>query len=691
MQNTGDIGQRFAIDVLAGTGGMGAVYKAWDKQGGTPVALKILHGHSSTGCERFAREARLLSELNHPGIVRYIAHGVTDQGEPYLAMEWLDGESLAERLNRVLLTVPEALELAQNVAEILDSAHRRGVVHRDIKPANIFLVDGAVQRTKLLDFGIAHVLEPAQELTATGAMLGTPGFMAPEQLRRASDVDGRTDLYALGAVLYVALCGRKMFEGDTPLAILLQVLTEPAPVLTELKSDVPASVTRLVGRLLAKEPEDRFPNAQAVIGAVEVLRQGGELDEPVGHGSIPSGNCLVLVRNAMAPASEPANGKPNQAASPQRFTPEQLEFLRSAAALLGANANFLPDGTVMLTNTANVSLQQSAATLAHLALTLHRSNSHLQLALLAEKGVPGQRSHALMRALNLIEKSQSSEVRLNDVAAQLLWDEFEIRNEPRGYLLISPRQGATSPPDTNPSFEPHTGTPVVASVQNVGIAATHSTKTKRRHVWWVGLGAVLLAGTSIGAWALYRSAKPSASPDEWTGACPFERCEPLKIPNRAEFTDALPAVKKFAASVDASAQLVSIASSPFIDGVVQAKGGMVGFVFRYGPTTGAKVNAFTIIFGHDHLSLNRNPPIWEAPPVEDPKCSARQVWRAAVAAGLEKGVYVKLYYHPDATYIHNGPDIVRPGRWTIENAKTKRAYAVKGDTCAAQLYRAEKK
>src|SRR5262249_29628217 len=154
------VGSRFVIEDEAASGGMATVYRAWDRQVGGPVAIKVLHVEGRQGreeTERLQREAGLLAELEHPGIVRYVAHGRTALGAPYLAMEWLEGETLLQRLAAgERLTVGESVELCRRVADALATAHRRSVVHRDVKPGNIFLEGGDLGRVKIVDFGIAR-------------------------------------------------------------------------------------------------------------------------------------------------------------------------------------------------------------------------------------------------------------------------------------------------------------------------------------------------------------------------------------------------------------------------------------------------------------------------------------------------------------------------------------------------------
>ena len=194
---------RFELAEVAGSGGMGTVYRALDRASGAVVALKLLHKVDARAQARFDREARALSRMEHPRIVRYATHGVAPTGEPYLAMEWLSGESLAARLSRQELRVEESVALARAVADALGAAHARGIVHRDIKPSNLFLVDGVLDRVKVIDFGIAQLPDTTSRLTQTAAVVGTLGYMAPEQARGDHEtLDARADIFSLGCVLF---------------------------------------------------------------------------------------------------------------------------------------------------------------------------------------------------------------------------------------------------------------------------------------------------------------------------------------------------------------------------------------------------------------------------------------------------------------------------------------------------------
>ncbi len=243
------IDQRFLVEEFAGAGGMGSVYRARDERSGTLVALKVLNHAAPSIVDRFVREAEVLATLDHPAIVRYVAHGVTQGGAFYIAMEWLEGEDLAQRLRRGGLTCTEAVVLATRLAGALAHSHGRGIVHRDIKPSNIFLARGSADSAKLLDFGIARV--PDAHATKTGMLLGTPGYMAPEQVRGERGIDARADVFAFGCVLFECLSGRRAFEGEQMMAVLGAAGCSSrrcAPGARAVAPHVPAALAALVSR-----------------------------------------------------------------------------------------------------------------------------------------------------------------------------------------------------------------------------------------------------------------------------------------------------------------------------------------------------------------------------------------------------------------------------------------------------------
>src|SRR4051812_30625952 len=260
---------RFVIEREVGRGGVGIVYRATDEVSGVAVALKVIAipGVDAGEEARFGREGRVLAGLNHPGIVRVVAFGQLDEGHPYVAMEWLEGEDIAQRQKRAPLTFLRCLEGAAQVADSLDYAHGVGIVHRDIKPSNVILVGSSPTNewpveAKLVDFGVASA-EDAR-LTRTGAILGTPAYMAPEQARGDAEVDARADIYGLGATLFEMIAGRPPHIGPTPIAILARLVTTPAPRLTEIFPEAPLALDDLLYNILATHPEERPEKASDV-------------------------------------------------------------------------------------------------------------------------------------------------------------------------------------------------------------------------------------------------------------------------------------------------------------------------------------------------------------------------------------------------------------------------------------------
>jgi tetratricopeptide (TPR) repeat protein len=269
--DVGDLlGDRFEIEQQIRAGGMGEVFRARDRVSGEAVAVKVLSDEREHRTARFAREIELLAELSHPGIVRYISHGATPSGERFLVMEWLEGEDLKARLDRASLTMSEAVTLATRVAEALGAAHVRGIVHRDLKPSNLFLPEGRIEQVKVLDFGIAQQAGRTQ-LTQTGTMIGTPGYMAPEQARNNGIVDARADVFALGCVLFQCLTGTPAFDGDSAIAILGKILFGEAPRVSALWPEVPEDLDALVAQMLAKEPSLRPTDGANLAAALAAL------------------------------------------------------------------------------------------------------------------------------------------------------------------------------------------------------------------------------------------------------------------------------------------------------------------------------------------------------------------------------------------------------------------------------------
>jgi len=262
------LSDRYRIEREIGRGGMATVFLAEDVKHGREVAIKVLHPElaSSGGGDRFLREIEIAARLKHPHILSLIDSGEAG-GFYYFVMPYVEGESLRDRLEREKqLPIEDAIEIAREVTDGLGYAHRQGVVHRDIKPANIMLSEG---HAAIADFGVARAMEEeGQGLTRTGLAVGTPQYMSPEQATGTEDVDGRTDLYALGCVLYEMLAGAPPLTGPTPRATAGLRLTETATALPVLRDTVPGGLDRVTQKLLAKTPADRYPTAEKLAKAL---------------------------------------------------------------------------------------------------------------------------------------------------------------------------------------------------------------------------------------------------------------------------------------------------------------------------------------------------------------------------------------------------------------------------------------
>ena len=275
---------RFVIERPLGAGGMGAVYLARDEQLGEAVALKVIAGMAlldPSSAERLRREASMARRISHPNVVRMHDLG-EENGLLFVSMEYVTGESLAARIQRLGTLTPSQLRpILSQLCEGLAAAHAAGVVHRDLKPANI-LID-AQERVKLIDFGIARA-DLHAGMTATNMIVGTPEYMAPEQIKGGA-VDARTDIYALGAVLYHALTGRPPFRGDTPIAVGLAHCTDPVVPPKQLRPDLPAAWDNAITRMLEKTPGARFAGAHAVLAA---LSASDDSEAPTWEGPLPT-------------------------------------------------------------------------------------------------------------------------------------------------------------------------------------------------------------------------------------------------------------------------------------------------------------------------------------------------------------------------------------------------------------------
>ncbi|MDQ3034292.1 MAG: serine/threonine protein kinase, partial [Myxococcota bacterium] len=273
------IGGRYEIVRKIAEGGMGAVYEAQHNLSKKTVALKILFPHigkDEGARQRFLREVSAPAQIGHDGIVEVLDAGFdTQDGSLFVAMEMLRGETMRDRFSRGGMTRDQVLDFFEQLLDPLAAAHEKGIVHRDLKPENVYchrLRDGR-EVVKLLDFGIARDLDTkAQSVTQTGMAMGTPHYMAPEQAMSARGVSCPADVWAVGAMLYEALCGRPPFAGETASAIVVHAVSQPHEPMARAAPSTPHAIAQLVDRCLSKEAEGRPKDAGALLAELRVAR-----------------------------------------------------------------------------------------------------------------------------------------------------------------------------------------------------------------------------------------------------------------------------------------------------------------------------------------------------------------------------------------------------------------------------------
>jgi len=364
----------FRLESIVGSGAMGVVYRGVNDSTGKPAAIKVVSGEISQRgkvYERFMREAEILKQFRHPNIVRFLAVG-RFQGTSYIAMEFIQGDTLDKSLEkRGPLPWREVVDLAIQICDALHYAHEHGVVHRDLKPSNLMVNEQG--RLKLTDFGIAKDLD-ATALTATGRTLGTAAYMAPEQIRGAPAVSHKTDLYALGILLYQLLVGKTPFDGSSPMILMHNHLNEKPPRPSDKVEEIPVVLDDLVVNLMAKDPSERPWDAAAVAHTLTELKRksesgkavkmvwaqdGSVAQHPQRLGTLPQPRSSNSDQGERGKASiSPRSGRPsskeNSASSPlrsrllQTFSRRSPLFSRAGIETLGLVTALLAAGGLMI-------------------------------------------------------------------------------------------------------------------------------------------------------------------------------------------------------------------------------------------------------------------------------------------------------------------------------------------------------
>ncbi|HKU40884.1 MAG TPA: serine/threonine-protein kinase [Polyangiales bacterium] len=263
---------RFELEAYAASGASALVFRARDLHSGERVAVKYWWGTRPVQAERSTVEAEALAAVSHPGVVGYVAHGTTPAGIPFLAMPWIEGETLSERLRGPGLTPSECLVLAERISSGLAALHAQGFVHRDLKPSNILLPGGRVEDACIVDLGVARAERSQLDLTADGAYVGTPRYMAPEQIRAPQKASGASDVFSLGCILYEALTGVPAYDAAEMFAVLAQILFEPAPHPRRRRRELPLALDQLVASMLSRRPANRPQAGEALNEKLRALR-----------------------------------------------------------------------------------------------------------------------------------------------------------------------------------------------------------------------------------------------------------------------------------------------------------------------------------------------------------------------------------------------------------------------------------
>ncbi len=441
---------------------MSAVFCAYDTHLGGQAAIKVLYGRDAgEHKQRLYREARILEKLSHPGIVKHLAHGETADGMPYLAMEWVTGETLGRRLTRTGLTMGESVAMVTRIAESLSVTHSKGIIHRDIKPSNLLLRDTDLDRPTLIDFGIARMGLGASALTKTGVMLGTLGYMAPEQARGAKHLDARADVFALGAVLFKCLTGVPAFAGDDEIAILAKMLFETPPRLRELRKDAPPLLDNLLSRMLSRDPLLRPSDAGVVAAELAAL---GSLDTTGSYGAREaSRHADIITRgeqrlvSVMAVASSPSSVQESMDDDGTWKDTKPLSArLAYAIHPFGAGLEALANGILVVTLPGRHSATDQATRAARCVLAMRTAAPEAIMVLAtgrAELDARVPTGDAVDRALRMLEArpgdtsasaSARPPIRIDGVTAGLLDTRFVVRTDGAGIELVS-EQAAVDP------------------------------------------------------------------------------------------------------------------------------------------------------------------------------------------------------------------------------------------------------
>jgi eukaryotic-like serine/threonine-protein kinase len=439
------IAGRFEIVAQAGRGGMAAVHRAIDHSTNGYAALKVMHVTMEDAGERFQREAQVLARMQHPGIVGYIANGETPDGRAFIAMNWVEGETLTGRIRRLGRLEPgDVAELGACVAEALAAAHAEGIVHRDVKPSNLLLASDGYDRPVLVDFGIARVGDAASPMTQEGMLIGTPGYISPEQARGSLQIDPRADQFSLACVLYAALTGRAPFRGEDLVGVLAKILFQDTPRVRGERADVPAELEAVLVKAMAKSPDERFADAASMARTLRKIHA-----RLLGADSVSAPSLVVAQTEATTPGISAREARLSAMVLMGRAvvdeSPAPLDDASTIGRRFGGDVERLANGALALRFIEAAGASERALAAARSALALRKTFPQAPISLATVRGTGGGEDvvRAIDRAAELVREAPRSTrtgavpIRIDETTAGLLDARFDVRRGDFGLELVA--------------------------------------------------------------------------------------------------------------------------------------------------------------------------------------------------------------------------------------------------------------
>jgi eukaryotic-like serine/threonine-protein kinase len=441
------VDHRFTPLNLAARGGSADVYRARDEHTGELVALKVLREGEGDWRDRFEREAQALEQLSHPAIVRFVASGRTDADLPYVVTQWVEGVTLRKKLRAGPMSVRDSLALVAWISAGLGQAHERGLIHRDVKPANIIVTGDDATAARLIDFGLIRK-QAAPTRTLSGMMLGTAGYMSPEQIRNASTVDARSDVFSLGCVLFQCLTGVPPFESDDIIGMIGKVMFDDSPRVSDHVADIPRPVNALVARMMSKQAENRPADASEVAtlakAGCDSVSTTSSLGSSAGTGITGRERRILSVILAGERGEERAAESDEDGATvASALVP--VGVLEEIVLPFGGVVELLGRGLALISLRGAGGAADHAVRAARCALELRHRMPLVPLVLVTGRADPGapwavgemfDRGAKMVRGADTRQEGAVPGIRIDDVTAGLLGTRFEVAKEPSGPVVV---------------------------------------------------------------------------------------------------------------------------------------------------------------------------------------------------------------------------------------------------------------